>query len=320
MSSTDQDWLIIYNPVSGGGKAKKDKARILKILEDYHIRYQIAVTEEVGHAEKLTRTAIENGQLKIMGIGGDGTVNEIINGIFGQDKVKSTDVAFSFIPVGTGNDWIRTIGIPADYAGAAKTIKTGNYFYQDVGVVTYYDDGVQKKRYFVNIAGMGYDAVVASAANRKRKGGRKMGKSTYLIQLFKCLMGYKMTKVTVSIDGGKETITDSMFSLNVGICKYNGNGMMQVPHAIPDDGIMDLTLFHKVTKMQVMQNTKNLYDGSFVSKDFVSTHSASQSIRIDSEPPVLLETDGESMGYSPFEFTLIHRGLKLISTIRNKQL
>lgn len=318
MSNNDQDWLIIYNPVSGGGKARKDKEKILKVLDDLKIKYSISITEEHGHAIEITRNAIESGQLKIMGIGGDGTVNEIVNGIFSQQKVKSTDVSFAFIPVGTGNDWIKTIGIPSDYTGAAKTIKTGNYFYQDVGVVTYFDGQTQKSRYFVNIAGMGYDAVVTAAANKKQKGGKKMGKSVYLIQLFKCLLKYKMTEVTVIIDE-QPPIKDTMFSLNVGICKYNGNGMMQVPNAIPDDGILDLTLFHKLKKIQVIQNTKNLYDGSFVEKDFVSVHSGSK-IKIESNPPILLETDGESMGQSPFEFSLIHRGLKIISTIKNKQL
>lgn len=318
MSILEQDWLIVWNPVSGGGKARKDKARILQALDDMKIRYELSPTEGPGHAVELTQQAIAAGRRKIMGVGGDGTVNEIVNGIFGQTAVKSTDISFAFIPVGTGNDWIRTVGIPSDYMGAAKTIKVGNYFYQDVGVVTYMDNNERKQRYFVNIAGMGYDAVVAAAANRKSRGGKKLRKSTYLIQLFSCLLKYKMTQVTVTVDN-QEPIHDTMFSLNVGICKYNGNGMMQVPHAIPDDGILDLTLFHKLTRMDVIRNTKNLYDGSFVQKPFVSQHSGSR-IRIESEPPILLETDGESLGQSPFEFSLIHRGLKLISTLRNQQL
>jgi len=317
MSINDQDWLVIYNPISGGGRARKDKDKILRILDDLKIRYTIAQTEGPGHAVELSRSAVTGGHTKIMGIGGDGTVNEIVNGIFTQDKIHTTDIVFSFIPVGTGNDWVRTVGIPDDYLGAAKTIKTGNYFFQDVGKVSYYEGDVRKERFFVNIAGMGYDAMVTAAANKKTHGGRKMSKSTYLIQLFRCLMKYRMTEATVAIDG-REPIKDTMFSMNVGVCRFNGNGMMQVPFAVPDDGILDVTLFHKLTKMDVIRNTKNLYDGSFVKKDFVSVHTGSK-IRIDSTPPVYLETDGESMGHSPFEFSLIHRGLKIISTLRNQQ-
>lgn len=317
-SGNEHEWLAIFNPVSGGGKATKDRSKILAALDSHKIQYKIVETREPGDAIRSSKEAIEAGYRKILGIGGDGTVNEIVNGIYSQTAAKPTDVVFAFIPVGTGNDWVRTIGIPTDYVGAARTIKTGNYFYQDVGIVEYQNGSTRSKRYFVNVAGMGYDAFVTYASNQKTKGGKKMGKFTYLANLFRCLFNYSFTKVKVTIDH-QEPIEDTMFSLNVGVCKYNGNGMMQVPHAIPDDGVLDVTLFHKLTKWEVIKNTSKLYDGSFVNEHFVTTHSG-QRIRIESEPEIMLETDGESLGTSPFEFSLIHRGLKLISTLKNQQI
>lgn len=317
-SGNEHEWLAIFNPISGGGKATKDRLKILAALDAHKIQYKVIETREPGDAIRFSKAAIESGYRKILGIGGDGTVNEIVNGIYSQVAVKPNDVVFAFIPVGTGNDWVKTIGIPTDYTGAARTIKTGNYFYQDVGIASYQTPEGTEKRYFVNIAGMGYDAFVTKTTNEKTQGGKNKGKFSYLMSLFTCLLKYSHTKVKVTLDN-KEIIEDTMFSLNVGICKYNGNGMMQVPNAVPDDGILDITLFHNLTKWEVIQNTSKLYDGSFVSNPKISLHTA-YSVKVESEPAIMLETDGESLGTSPFEFSLIHRGLKLISTLKNQQI
>lgn len=108
-NGNDQEWLAILNPVSGGKKAAKDKEKILAALDSMNIHYQLVETEFTGHAIELTQSAIHKGYRKIMAIGGDGTVNEVLNGIYRQQIAKPIEVAFSFIPVGTGNDWVRTI-------------------------------------------------------------------------------------------------------------------------------------------------------------------------------------------------------------------
>jgi YegS/Rv2252/BmrU family lipid kinase len=317
-SGNEHEWLAIFNPVAGGRKATKDRTKILYALDAHKIQYRIVETLQPGDAIRFSKTAVEAGYRKIMGIGGDGTVNEIVNGIYSQHIAKPTDVVLAFMPVGTGNDWVKTIGIPTDYIGAAKTIKTGNYFFQDVGIVQYQTDEGRQKRYFVNIAGMGYDAFVTKAANDTKNRGKNQGKLAYLFQLMKCLNKYKHTHVKVTLDN-EEIIEGKMFSLNVGICKYNGNGMMQVPFALPDDGKLDITLIGNLSKWQVIKNTSKLYDGSFISVPGISTHVA-ETVKIESNPPILLETDGESLGTSPFEFSLIHHGLKLISSIKNRQI
>lgn len=317
-SGNEHEWLIIFNPASGGRKATKDRSKIVAALEAHKIQYKLFNTEKPGDAIQLSKDAIEAGYRKIMGVGGDGTVNEIVNGIYAQTVVKPTDVVLAFIPVGTGNDWVKTIGIPTDYTAAVKTIKIGNYFFQDVGIVYYQSAEGNQKRYFINIAGMGYDAFVTQVTNNNKRKGKNIGKFAYLISLLKCLMKYKPTRVKISLDD-HEVIEDMMFSLNVGIGKYNGNGMMQVPHAIPDDGILDITLIRNLSKWDVIKNTPKLYDGSFVKHPQITLHTA-QRVKVESEPSILLETDGESLGTSPFEYRLIHRGLKLISTIKNQQI
>lgn len=309
MTLVDQEWVVILNPFAGKKKATKHKDQIFKLLDRYKISYKPFFTEHVGHAIGLTKKLIEDGQRKFIGIGGDGTMNEIVNGIFEQNAVKPTEVALAFIPVGSGNDWVRTVGIPHDYEGAIKTIKTGSFFLHDVGKVTYQEGAGRKARYFANIAGIAYDAFVVQRVNKKKSGNYKM---TVLSSLLK----YKPQVVKLILDD-KEVLNEIVFSGAIGHGRFNGKGMMQLPDAMPDDGVFDLTIYHECTKMQVVKNTNKLYDGSFVKLPFISQHTAAK-IRIESETPVYVETDGEELGHSPIEIEMLTRSLKIICGIKSK--
>lgn len=309
MTLVDQEWVVILNPFAGKKKATKHKDQIFALLDKYKISYRSFLTEHVGHAIELTKKMIEDGQRKFIGIGGDGTMNEIVNGIFEQKAVDTKEVVFAFIPVGSGNDWVRTVGIPHDYEGAIKTIKTGSFFLHDVGKVTYQDGDTRKSRYFANIAGIAYDAFVVQRVNKKKSGNYK---ATVLTSLLK----YKSQVVKLILDD-KEVMNEIVFSAAIGHGRFNGKAMMQLPDAMPDDGIFDLTVYHACTKMQVIKNTNKLYDGSFVKLPFISQHTASK-VRIESETPVYVETDGEELGYSPIDMVVLTRSLKIISGIKNR--
>lgn len=306
----DNEWLVILNPTSGGGQAKKEQTKIMAVLDDLKFSYRLEVTTHEGHAIQLTRELIGEGYHKIMGIGGDGTVNEILNGIFSQTAIKSTDITFGFLPVGTGNDWIRSVGIPRNYPEAARALKTGNFFFQDVGKVTS-STGV---RYFANVAGFGYDAFVCERANRKFK-RRRRGKLKYLLMLLGSLLKYRDTHVKLLLDG--EPIADGpVFSLNAGIGKYNGNGMMQVPHAIVDDYQLSITVIHRLSKWQVLRNTNRLYEGTHIEREYVTTHQG-QKLEIHSQPVILAETDGEMCGETPCTVEILPRAFRIISPRKN---
>lgn len=309
MTLVDQEWVVILNPFAGKKKATKHKTQIFGLLDKYKVSYKSYSTEHVGHAIELTKTLIEQGQRKFIGIGGDGTMNEIVNGIFTQKSVDTKDIVFAFIPVGSGNDWVRTVGIPHDYEGAIKTIKTGSFFLHDVGKVTYQEGNERKSRYFANIAGIAYDAFVVQRVNKKRSGNYKM---TVLSSLLK----YKSQVVKLTLDD-KEVLNEVVFSGAIGHGRFNGKAMMQLPDAMPDDGIFDLTIYRACTKMQVVKNTNKLYDGSFVKLPFISQFTASK-VRIDADTPIYVETDGEELGHTPIEIEMLTRSLKIISGIKNK--
>jgi len=309
MTLVDQEWVVIFNPSAGKKKATKHKDQIFALLNKYKILFQPYVTERSGHAIELVKDLIAKGHRKFIGIGGDGTMNEIVNGIFQQSTVSTHDIVMGFIPVGSGNDWVRTVGIPHDYEGAIKTIKTGSFFLHDVGKVSYQQNSTTQVRYFANIAGLAYDAFVVQRVNKKRSGNYKM-------TVFTSLMKYKPQKVKLILDD-KEVFNEIMFSAAIGHGRFNGKAMMQLPDAMPDDGIFDLTVYKECTKMQVIKNTNKLYDGSFVKLPFIQQFTAAK-IRIEAETEVFVETDGEELGHTPIDITMMTRSLKIISGIKNK--
>ena len=156
----NREWFAVVNPNAGNGKARKDWNRISDILWKNDIRFSARTTQRKGNATEFTREFISGGGRKIISIGGDGTLNEIINGIFTQDYCPTTDITLSLIPVGTGNDWGRMFGIPLIYEGAVQVIREGKQMLHDVGVIDYFSGEEKAKRYFINIAGLGFEAVV----------------------------------------------------------------------------------------------------------------------------------------------------------------
>jgi len=305
------NWLVVVNPNAGSRKGEKDWPKIAKILYENKFKYRVSFTENRMHAIKLTASAIEEGFRKIIVVGGDGTLNEVVNGIFGQKECSPGDITIGMIPVGTGNDWGRTYNLPKKYKKAIKVIRKDHRFKQDAGHVSFYEEGVKQERYFVNVSGMGYDALVALKTNRMKDKG-KGGTMAYLMNIFSGLFQYKNTHFDIEVDG-KEVFSGKVLSMNLGICKYNGGGLMQVPNAIPDDGLLDVTVIKGISKFAIVKHIAKLYDGSFINLKFVDTFRGS-SCRIVSRPKgiVMLEADGESLGHSPLEFSVLPKSLNFI--------
>jgi len=304
-------WLVVVNPNAGSRKGEKDWPKIAGHLDENGFIYEAVFTEKRNHAIQITTSALEKGYRKIIVVGGDGTLNEVVNGIFRQQNCKTTDVVIGMIPMGTGNDWGRMYGIPKKYKKAIKVIKKGYRFTQDVGYVTFQDEQGEQDRYFINVSGMGYDALVAHKTNAMKDKGRG-GTMAYMLNIFTGLFQYKNTHFDIAVDG-EEVFSGKVLSMNLGICKYNGGGLMQVPEAIPDDGLLDVTVIKAISKFKIIKNVAKLYDGSFIKLKFVNTYRA-KTCRIVSRPHgiVMLEADGESLGHSPLEFSVLTKAATLI--------
>lgn len=304
-------WITIVNRAAGGGKTERDWPLISQLLEKHGIPFEPHFTNRRLHASIIARKMITEGYSKIIVVGGDGTMNEVINGVFSQKRLRTTEVMLGMISVGTGNDWARMFNIPADYEGAVMTIREQKTFIQDAGLVSYRKNGKTWKRYFINIAGMGFGARVVERSNRMKDKG-KSGPLLYFYNIFYSLIRYRALPAAIAIDG--EVFDRSIFSMNVGIGKYNGGGMIQVPHAIADDGLYSITLIKKIGKLNVLANIKRLYNGSIVNHSRVETYMG-KSVQIDGPVKLQVETDGETLGHGPMNFEIIPRSVRIVSGI-----
>lgn len=306
---TMTSWITIVNKAAGGGRTGRDWPVIEKLLQQHNIRYLPFFTDRRLHASIIARTKIKEGYSRIIVVGGDGTMNEVINGLFSQGRIRTSDVMLGMIPVGTGNDWARMFNIPWGYEEAVLTIKKQHTFVQDAGLVHYSRNGTGWKRYFINIAGMGFDARVTERSNKLKEKG-KGGVMLYFYTLLTSLIRYRSLKAEIDIDGRK--MDRSIFSMNVGICKYSGGGMMQVPHAVADDGLYSITLIRKMGKLNVLANVKRLYRGTIGEHSRVETYTG-QSVQVAGTTQLKLETDGESLGHGPLRFQIIPRSVTVIA-------
>ena len=301
-------WLIIYNPNAGIKKGEADREKIGQLLEQSELNYKMFFTQSVNHATQLTQDHISKDCKDIIVVGGDGTINEVVNGILKQNKVPVSEIKLGVIPIGVGNDWGKMFDIPNDYEKAINTILNNKITSQDIGLVEYKNGKSGNKRYFVNVAGLGFDAVVLKNANKNKEKG-KSGQFVYFKTLFLSLLKYKSLQTKFTIDGNK--IHSNLLSANIGICKYSGNGMMQVPNAIHNDGLFDITIIDKMRKFEVIRNVKNLYDGSFIKNKKVLSLKG-KNISIDGHPKLFMEADGEFLGTPPFNFSIIPQKLAVL--------
>lgn len=305
----ENHWTVIWNPRACSGKGKYLWSRIESLLNESGLKYSALQTEHPWHAHDLALKAIEEGARRIIAVGGDGTVHEVANAILNQQVVKSDEVTLGHIRAGSGNDWATTLGIPKHPRKALNLILGGNTMIQDVARVYWNDDRSEKSRWFINMAGMGFDGFVSDIANGRKEQGRG-GIAGYVGALLKGLKSYKPLRVSGAIDGHPFEM-DQLFTLAVGICPTNGGGMRQCPAAVLDDSLLDLTLVDNLSSMKVIRNIPGLFSGKFVKLKEVHQFTGTEVI-INGTPDLLLEADGEDLGGGKARFELYPKRLKVI--------
>lgn len=304
-----EQWFVIRNPAAGSGQGEKQWTKIEQLLHKAGIEGTFVKTNYAQHAIDLVAEGIKKGYRKFIAIGGDGTNNEVINGIFQQQLVDPSELVYTLIPVGTGNDWIKTHGIPKDFKKWISQIKYGKIIQQDIGLVSYYKAGEQRQRYFINVAGLAFDAYICEAAEKSNK--NQSNQLFYLGLIFKELFKYRLRKARVTFDD--QVVEDYFYTINIGICRYSGGGMQFVPHAIPDDGQLALTLAGKFTKLGVLINSWRFYSGRIAGHAKVEMFKTKK-ILIESldDEPTLVEVDGEFLGEAPVEISILEKVLRVI--------
>lgn len=304
-----EKWFMIVNPVAGEGRGLDDLPRISRMLRDAHVACETVFTEHKCHATELAVTALKEGYRRIIVVGGDGTLHEVVNGLFIQQEVRPDEVLLALIAVGPGNGWVRTFGLTGRYRDAVRAIEAGRSFLQDVGVASYEEAHYRQQRYMVNIGGVGFDAYAIRRFSHFRKKGRR-GRVRYMRSLLRSFFRYKSPGVKVWVDG-RLVYNNLLFSVFVGVNKYNGSGLQLLPEAVADDGMLDLTLCRPVHFWHLLFRFRYLFDGRIYQIGH-TLRERGRRIRIESVPDVSLQVDGELLGHTPLEFSVLCRAIRIV--------
>ena len=298
-------WAIIINPQSGAGKTKKKWRQIDAELQGLEVDYNLHWTESAGHAIEIAQQCRSNGYTKFFAIGGDGTIQEVVNGAFAQGY--SDEFVFGALPMGTGNDWMRQYVGKASIAHYLSALKETNHFEQDLGMVK--SDG-GKSRYFINFFGAGFDSqVILESVKYKR-----WGAVAYEMGLLSALWNYKSPMGKI-LKNDQILYHGKLYMMIASIGRYAGGGMQLCPAAVNNDGILDLTYIEHLGKLNVIANTRRLKTGSIIHHSKVHTHRGT-SFRIENKSTLEQtalrgEIDGEYFGDGPFAVTLAPFPLRL---------
>lgn len=305
-----EPWYLLVNPIAGKGRALQDYPLIAKMLHDEGICCEPHFTEHKFHAVELTVKAIKDGYRKFIVMGGDGTLHEVVNGLFIQQDVDPKEVLLGVVGAGTGNDWLRNFGFEEGrYADTVRAIKAEDSILQDVGVVSYEEAHFRQSRYMVGVGGTGFDSyVIKRFSHRSMK--RKRNRWSYVWCVIKSYFRYKHKGVKVYLDD-KLIYNNLLFSAAIGVCRFNGGGIQQLPEAVVDDGLLDMTLIRPIHFWHILFRFLYLFDGRIYRIRHTERWRGSK-IRIESIPNMSVEVDGELLGDAPFEFSILNRAIRVI--------
>ncbi len=301
---------LIVNPRSAAGRTGRQFDRIARAVRAVVGEFECAFTRGPGDGVRLAKDAVRAGGALVVAVGGDGTASEVIDGLAAHPR--DPDPLFGFIPRGTGGDLRRTLGLPADLDGAARSLAAGRELVCDLGRIEYTgNDGTHQVRHFANVAGCGIAGVVSDEVNRGLKLGS--GKLSFMLASAKALLRWSDQPVRWRADGGPWT-EDRVTSLSVCNGRFFGGGMQVAPGARIDDGLFDVVVWSGLGLADFVTKRRMLYDGSHVS---LPNTRVSRARTVEAEPlggaRVLLDVDGEQPGMLPARFTILPGALRVRS-------
>jgi len=296
---------VIVNPVAGAYSTRRKWPIISRLLKHIGLSFDFQYTEGVGHAIELARAAASDGYQYLVAVGGDGTVNEVANGIL--HSTAATKTALGIISTGTGSDFIRSVGIPRDFPSACSALTSSRRLSIDVGVVEYQSKGKTLQRFFVNGAGVGFDATVVEKTERLPK--YFGGTVPYLAGVVRALLSYKNKSVTVSV--ADEVMSGRVLNVVVANGGYLGGGMHIAPQAELGDSLLDVVMVGDLGKLELLKELPTVYKGTHINHPKVRMVKTRR-ISVKSPEPMLVHADGELLGESPASFWVMPAALSIV--------
>lgn len=306
--------LVIVNPRSAAGSTHGKWAGTASDLRTHFGPFNVAFTKRQGDGVELAKRGIENGRKFIIACGGDGTINEVANGILETGE----DVEMGILPSGTGGDFRRTIAMPRSMRDAARALRTGDTERIDVGKVTFRDfEGEDVSRFFLNVSSFG----LAASIIERVKGDTSLswlpidavrGKASFALSTLQQVIGPGVSRVRIRIDGGEEKTIDTV-NFCVANARYFGGGMKIAPDASLVDGQFDVVNIGDISTMRILMNAHTLYRGTHLDLTEVNSKLAR---RIEAKPfedgaEIRIETDGELPGMLPATYEIVPAAIRL---------
>ncbi|MEJ6791737.1 MAG: diacylglycerol kinase family lipid kinase [Lacinutrix sp.] len=295
-------WFVIINPKAGNGNALKQWPKIKMLLNASQFNFKFAFTEYKNHAATLTTNAINEGFKNLICVGGDGTLHAIVNGLMLENTTESSLITIGIIPIGTGNDWVKTYSIPTKIEDAIQRIKKKNKKSQDIGKIDFLHSKKQPL-YFNNLAGIGFDGLVA----KKTQKLKHFGKVSYLIAACQALLTFKNFKVEVVLKNNH--FTSKSLMILVGLCQYSGGGMRLTNNPNPKDGLFDVTNVKDFNTWNFITNLHKLYNGKVHTVKKVKTFKTDMLIikRNLEKNKLYIQADGEVLEAENIKISILKK-------------
>ena len=300
---------VIVNPTAGGYSVHKEWPQIRKQLRSIGLSFDYEYSEGVGHAIEVAKAAVDAGYRYLIAVGGDGTINEVANGILCSTGSAST--ILGVVSAGTACSFTRSIGIPKDYINACSLLTGQGRRLVDVGVVECRSKGQSLRRFFVNQADVGFGAeVVEASKDIPGHFGRSINYAPFVLAAVRCLFSYQNKRLTLRVENDAEVIRlCAMVVIANG--SYFGGGMRIAPQAKPDDGLLDMIIVGDVKKSDLVKIWLMSYEGTHITHNNITVKRTTNAT-IQSCERTLVETDGELIGECPVSFRIIPSALTIV--------
>ena len=301
---------VIVNPESNKGRTRRRWSQIKEALKFFLKEFKYEFTEKPFQAIDISRAAIREGSELIVGVGGDGTMNEIANGFFDGRTIINPDSVMGIVPSGTGCDFIRSLHIPSNLKKAMQVITQAPSPTIDIGIARFRSpEGSFEERYFLNVADFGFGGEVLERMNRVRA---KRKAASYLKSTLATFLQYKNKRMRIIVDG-KEIPQGEYLIGAISNGRIFGKGMKIAPEARLDDELFDIILVRGMKIWEFLRNVWKIYAGTHLSHPKITFIKGTkiEAIPEDPDEDILIEIDGEQVGKLPATFEIIPRSLSV---------